>query len=90
MKLEINKEELRPLIREIVAEALAELERHRAKLGDRLAYSEAEAADALGLKQHVLRDARLRGEITATRIAAGRIRYSREDLLEYLANGRER
>jgi hypothetical protein len=53
-----------------------------------LAYSEAEAARLFGLKVHQLRDARLRHEISASQIAGRRIRYTREDLLEYLASHR--
>ena len=38
------------------------MEANRAKLGDKLAYSEAEAARLLGLREHQLRDARLAGK----------------------------
>src|SRR5262245_10680396 len=76
--LALDPEALRPLIAEIVAQVLAQLDADRAKVsGDRLAYSEAEAATLLGLKEHVLRDERRRGQIGASSIAGRRIRYTR-------------
>lgn len=54
---------------------------------ERLAYPEAEAAMLLGVARHVLRDARLRGEIKATRIGK-RIVYARDELLRFLARRR--
>ena len=85
MKLQIEKDELRPLVQQIVAETLAAVARPRATLGDdRLAYSEPEAADLIGVKAHVLRDARRRNEIKSTRIAAGRVRYTLSHLMDYL------
>lgn len=53
-----------------------------------IAFDEAEAARQLGLPEHVLRDERLHGRITAARIAGGRIRYSRSDLDGYLTSNR--
>ena len=58
------------------------------RLGDRLAFSEAEAARLLSLKQHQLRDCRLRGEIGASIGPCRKILYRREDLLAYLARNR--
>jgi hypothetical protein len=52
---------------------------------NRLAFSEPEAATLLGVRQHVVRDARLRGEIESTHVG-GRIAYTRHDLLKYLEN----
>jgi hypothetical protein len=89
MQLSIDPAELKVIVREVAAE----LERERATLDiapERLAYSESEAADLLGLKPHVLRDERLRGRIGHTKIVGGRIRYRREDLLAYLAGGADR
>jgi hypothetical protein len=79
---------LRPLIQEIVAEVLAALEEDRANVPDKLAYSEAESARLISLNVHQLRDMRLRGEITASRIVGGRIRYTRQDLVNYLLERR--
>jgi hypothetical protein len=58
--------------------------------GERLAYSEPEAARMLGLEEHVLRDERRRGRISASKIVGRRIRYTREDLTDYLASRRVR
>jgi hypothetical protein len=88
VSLQINAELLRPLIQATVAETIAALEGDRVKLGERLAYSEPEAAGLLGLEVHQLRDERRRGRICASQIVGRRIRYSREDLLRYLADRR--
>jgi hypothetical protein len=83
MKLEIDPVELKPLIEQIVAETVA-----HAKLEQtdgRLAYTEPEAAEKLGVPPHVLRDARLRGEISPSGLGS-RILYSRESLMDYLRN----
>ena len=53
------------------------------KLGGRLAYTEAEAASLVGVERHVLRDARLRHEIEASRVGK-RIVYTRDELLRFL------
>jgi hypothetical protein len=55
---------------------------------DRLCYSEAEAAELIGLNPHQLRDERLRGRVGHSRIVGNRVAYSREDLLRYLARCR--
>lgn len=86
MNLAIDPDELRPIVSAVVAEVVANL----ATLpqgNDRLAYTEPEAAAMLGIKGHALRDARLRGEIQATK-AGGRIAYERTELLAYLARQR--
>jgi hypothetical protein len=85
LSLSIDPAALKPLIAAVVAQTLEALERDRATLGDRIAYSEPEAARLLGLHAHQLRDERLRGRIAASQIVGKRIRYSREDLLDYLA-----
>ena len=88
INLQLEPALLSPLIRQIAAEIICQLETDRAKLGDKLAYSEAEAARLLGLRQHQLRDARLAGTISCSQITGRRIRYTREDLLRYLAENR--
>jgi hypothetical protein len=80
-----NPEVLRPLIKEIVAEVLAQLKDAEARLPDKLAYSEPEAARLLGLNPWQLRDERLRGRIHASAVVGGRVRYRREALVHYLA-----
>ena len=82
--LSLNPAYLRPLIAEVVKETLAALEADRARLGDRLAFSEPEAARLLGLAPHQLRDERRRGRIQASQVVGRRERYTRQDLLDYL------
>jgi hypothetical protein len=88
--LQLDAEALAPLVRQVVAEVLAATADDRAKVGDRLCYTEAEAAALLGLNEHQLRDERLRGRIGASSIVGRRIRYTREDLVRYLAERRWR
>ena len=88
MNLQLDPAVLGPLIRQVVAETVAQLEVDRARLGDKIAFSEAEAARLLGLREHQLRDARLASKIACSQITGRRIRYSREDLLRYLAENR--
>lgn len=88
MALHLDPNALKPLLREIVSEVLAQVEADRARVGDRLAYAEQEAARLLALEPHQLRDERLRGRISASRIVGRRVRYTREDLLAYLAANR--
>ena len=80
----------RPLLRELVTEAVAALRDSEAKIpqSDRLCYSEGEAARLLGLELHHLRDERRRGRIGASKIVKGRIRYFRSDLMKYLMDRR--
>ena len=80
---------LRPLVASVVAEVLESLRREeRADPLQRIAYSEPEAASILGVRPHVLRDARLRGEVISTRVG-GRIAYEPDALKKYLANNRQ-
>jgi hypothetical protein len=82
--LRIDPCELRPIVQAVLTEVLAELERGRKLLNGRLAVSEAEAADLLGLHSWQLRDLRLDGKISYSRIVGNRIRYTIDDLLGYL------
>ena len=83
VRIQFDREDLRPLVQLAVAEALGHLEAERAKFNGRLAYPETEAAGMLGLAKHQLRDVRLRCEIEHTRIA-GRVFYTREQLSDFL------
>jgi hypothetical protein len=86
--LQFDAEALRPLIRAVVEETIAALEKDRADLDGRLAFGEHEAARLVSLKSHQLRDMRLRKEISAARGPGGRIMYTRQDLLHFLASRR--
>ncbi len=87
-QMTITADELRPIISAAVAETLAQLRADESAVGGKLAFSEQEAARLLDIEPHVLRDARLRGSIAASRIAGRRIRYSRADLLAYMSANR--
>jgi hypothetical protein len=89
MQLHFDPGTLRPLIQAVVAEALAQLEADRARVGgDKLCYSEAEAAALLSLHEHQLRDERRRGRVQASVGPGRKILYGKTDLLAYLASRR--
>ncbi len=80
---------VQPIVAEAVAQTLAQIEADEARLGDRLAYPEPEAAALLGIQPHILRDCRRRGEIEAV-LCGKRFLYPRAELLRYLRGGRPR
>ena len=83
MKLEFSKDELRPLVAEIVTEVLERFD------GDgRLAWDESEAAKLIGVARHVLRDARLTGKVQHGRCGR-KILYSRRQLLDFVEGNGE-
>ncbi|MBX7073101.1 MAG: helix-turn-helix domain-containing protein [Pirellulales bacterium] len=84
MKLDLEAEDLRPLIEQVVAAVLDRLRAAETQAGGRLGYREAEAAELLGLRPHQLRDARRRGEIHATRVGKVNV-YPRGELLRLLS-----
>jgi hypothetical protein len=84
LELRLDADSLRPLVQLVVGEVLAALDAER----DRVAWTESEAAGLLGVKDHVLRDLRLTGQVSASRSVGGRILYQRSDLVAYLAERR--
>jgi hypothetical protein len=83
---EIDGESIRPLIAEVVAAVLHQLQAVPGQGKDRLAFTEREAAELLGLARHQLRDCRLRHEISASKVCNGRrILYTKADLVRFLA-----
>lgn len=85
----LTQEEIEKLIDSAVSKAFtAALDINPNLASNRLAYSEPEAASLLGVKPHVLRDARIRGEIFATRVG-GRLAYTRNELMSYLEEGKQ-
>lgn len=76
--------DLQPLIAAAVRAVLDELQSSDAKLGDRLAFTEPEAAARLGVQRHTLRDCRLRGELRG-KLVGKKIVYSRDELLRFLS-----
>ena len=88
MKLELDTAEVAPLVEQITRQVVAELSPLLQAGRDRIAWSEPEAAALLGWPDHRLKDARLRGAITYTRIGRGAY-YQMRDLQRFLAAGRE-
>lgn len=88
LKIHFDQDDLRPLVHLAVVEALDHLEAERTKLHGKLAFPEAEAAMLLGVKPHVLRDCRRRGELQGARVGS-KIVYTRADLLEFLDRQKE-
>lgn len=87
MKIVLDENDLRPLIETVVKETMRWISNADCQVGDRIAYTEPEAAALLGVATHVLRDCRLRGEILASRCGK-RIVYQRSDLLRMLETNR--
>jgi hypothetical protein len=87
--LRISPEELQPLVRQIVEAVLAETRRQEQFLNGKLAVPEAAAAALLALNPWQLRDLRLAGKINHSRIVGGRIRYTADDLRDYLRHHHE-
>lgn len=83
MRLEIDAEDLRPIIAQVAADLI---ERFGGE-PERLAYPEARAAELLGVPPHVLRDARLRGQIQGSKVGRGVV-YGRAELLRFLDSRR--
>ena len=83
MQVSFDKAELQPLIAATVKATLEQVADENAQLNGRLAFSEAEAASLLGVKVHVLRDARLRSEIQAKKVGKS-FRYSRAQLIRFM------
>ena len=87
MKLDATDiESLRPLIDAVVQATLERIGAAESKAGDRIGFTEPEAAALMGVAPHVLRDCRLRGEIHARKVGC-RFIYSRPALLSFLAVG---
>ena len=61
--------DLQPLIEAAVAPTLNEIEANEHKFNGRLGYTEAEAADLIGVPDHTPRDCRLRGELIGRLVA---------------------
>ena len=88
-EIRFDPSELRPLVQEITSAVLYELEQRRLLVNGKLAHTEAEAADLLGLHSWQLRDLRLAGKIGHSRIVGNRVRYTVDDLTKYLRRGHE-
>ena len=88
MHVSINPADIQPLIEQVVHATIAQFHSDHAMLGNRLAFPEAEAAALLGIRPHVLRDARLRGELAGSRVGK-KVIYERDELLRFLRQQRQ-
>lgn len=88
MQVSFEQSDLRVLVKEVVEAVLERMENDEQLLGNKLAFTEAEAAALLSLKPHQLRDCRLRGELSGSRVGK-RILYERRELLEFLRSRRQ-
>ena len=88
LQIQFDQDALRPLVHLVVAEALERMEAERAKFNGRLAFTEPEAAFLLGVKPHVLRDCRRRGELQGSKVGS-KIVYTRVDLVDFLDRQKE-
>ena len=84
MKISFDDADLIPIVERIVAETLRQHGDSQAKVDGRLGYAESEAAALLGVQPHVLRDCRLREEISARKVGKRYI-YSRDSLMNFLS-----
>ena len=83
MKIETSDvDELRPVIQAAVYAVLEEIKPLDSRLKDRFAFTEKEAAELLGVPQHVLRDARYRGELSGKRLGK-KVMYSPDELRRF-------
>lgn len=79
MRFELDASELEDLVRGVVTEVLGAVDWPQG----RLALTETEAAAALGVNRHVLRDLRLAGKLAGQRVGR-RIVYQRSHLVNLL------
>lgn len=84
MNVSFGIDDIRPIIETVVAEVFAQTTPLQQ---EQLAFIEPEAAALMGIHAHQLRDARLRGEITPTKVG-GRIGYEKTEIVAYLARNR--
>lgn len=82
MAIRIYDDDLKELIRSVVIEVLGQINWPPG----RVALTEIEAASAMGVPRHVLRDLRLQGKANARKLGR-RYVYSQVDLLHLLQGG---
>ena len=83
MQIQVEAADLKALVDDIVGQVVPRVITEFGASEGQLAFDESAAAQALGVPRHTLRDARLRGELVASRIGK-RIVYRRDELLAYL------
>ena len=86
--IQLTNEAFRPVVQEIVAEVLTHTAALQAGPTDQIGYTQVEAAALIGVEWYALRDARLRGEVSARKVGR-RLIYAREELERYVAEKQE-
>lgn len=89
-ELRIDDDEFKRLVKQIVSETLQELDQFRLATNGKLALTEQEAAELLGLHSWQLRDLRLARKIAHSRIVGNKVRYLVRDLFDYLRHGHQK
>ena len=89
LTLHFDRDDLRPIIEQAVAEAIEQLTEERARFSGRLAFTEPEAAALLGVKPYVLRDCRRRGELVGAKVGS-KILYAHDELIRFLDRQKEK
>jgi hypothetical protein len=79
MQVAFDRADLKPLVEAVIAELVDRL----APMDDRMAVDEQEASRLFSVKPHVLRDARLRGELKGRKLGK-KIVYSRKELARFI------
>jgi hypothetical protein len=89
LSLAFSPEVLRPFLDMSVEQALQRFREEEAALSPgQIAIYEQDAGPMCGIPSHVVRDARLRGEITGSRLGK-RIVYERDELVRWVRANRE-
>jgi len=83
LSLNVPDETLRELVRNVVQEVLSTVDGGQS-MDIPLALTEREAAERVGLTADQLRNERRLGRITFRRLCGKRVRYTMEDLSQYL------
>ena len=85
MDLKLTADDVRPIVDHILERVLVGVDVLRDPFKERLSLRESEAAEALGLATHQLRDARLRGLVTGKKVGKS-VLYSRKELERFLSS----
>ncbi len=86
MRLDLDPTDLEPLVDAIATRLAERLSTDATGFGEgRIGLTESEAAAAIGLARHQLRDSRYRGEITAKKVGRNYV-YAVEELRRFLRN----
>lgn len=86
--MRLEPADIQSIVEATVLATMERIQADRAKVNGRLGYTEPEAAGLAGIAPHALRDARLRGELVASRIGK-RMIYDPNELTAFRDRQRE-